>query len=61
MPEGKNELKKCPFCGGDAVIDNAGQLVHVYCKECGAKVTSVLPGAVGIKAAEDKWNRRCAV
>lgn len=59
MPEIK--LKPCPFCGGEAKINNeCCAVVYIKCEECGA--TS---GTVGISAEHcandklaEKWNRR---
>lgn len=55
----KNELKPCPFCGGNAVMvqhcDNYGYVAYfVVCIECGNK-TSLFRST---KTAEKKWNRR---
>lgn len=53
------ELKPCPFCGGKPHLMDMGWPHHVYCEECGAKVTSVLYDEDGDNEAKEKWNRRC--
>ena len=52
------ELKPCPFCGGEAILEHMGWPHHVFCPDCGAKVTSVKVAEDGEKEACDKWNRR---
>ena len=41
-----NELKPCPFCGGEAVIKDTkfwmSDAVYVHCAECGASVQKKL-------------------
>lgn len=59
----RNELKPCPFCGGEAIIhkrayDNRGGLPHdftVYCDKCHASVRHYYPTE---KEAIEAWNRR---
>lgn len=60
------ELKKCPFCGGDAKIihDADGTPSGVHCK-CGAFVRFLfMPKKAGEKFGEtqdriaERWNRR---
>ena len=51
------ELKPCPFCGGEAVVCGypSEQMVYVKCRECGAC-------SFGCQANEEKaaaaWNTR---
>lgn len=53
----KKELKRCPFCGGAASLNDAWP--HwVYCTVCGAKVQSVKFDEDGQAEAIEKWNRR---
>lgn len=52
------ELKLCPFCGGKAKLEKMGFPHHVYCTECGARVTGEGFGKEGEKSAIRKWNRR---
>lgn len=54
------ELKKCPFCGGDA--ENKGMkdfegntiLAFVACKQCGAQTRAY----ASVDAAKEAWNSR---
>ena len=54
------ELKKCPFCGGEAILKiNHGFHKEVvsafaYCKECGVATRSYALKATAVEA----WNRR---
>jgi Lar family restriction alleviation protein len=52
-----NELKPCPFCGGEAREDETilkhGTTYSVYCDDCGAEITRF-----NIKEAIEAWNRR---
>ena len=59
-----DELKKCPFCGGQAhlFVDNG---IRVICPNCGAgtKIQIDIMTARGVsgnatKAVIDAWNRR---
>ena len=59
-----DELKKCPFCGGQAhlFVDNG---IRVICPSCGAgtKIQIDIMTARGVsgnatKAVIDAWNRR---
>jgi Lar family restriction alleviation protein len=47
------ELKFCPFCGGEAVIDGA-HFYWVRCTSCKAETRGVHNRVV----AADLWNRR---
>lgn len=51
-------LKPCPFCGCDAALEHMGWPHHVYCTECGAKVTSTKYAEDGEAQAIAKWNER---
>ena len=51
-------LKLCPFCGGEAKLEDMGWPHHVYCVACGAKVTSVEFGRSGEVECMKKWNKR---
>ena len=53
-----DDLLPCPFCGGRAVLEKMGWPHHVYCTECGAKVTSIKYDFEGEAEACEKWNRR---
>ena len=62
------ELKSCPFCGGEAVlyVDNGG--VRVICEKCYCQTNIQCDSFVGsgissgsIKRVVEKWNRRAAV
>lgn len=53
------ELKKCPFCGGEAEVqefpdtfDSCGWSTTVICKNCGAEVMGDEDKAI------ERWNRR---
>ena len=51
----ENELKPCPFCGGEASVgvgDFGGMVC--YCKKCFSQGKECEPEAEAIKA----WNRR---
>ena len=51
-----NELKPCPFCGGDAEIKKRGNSVSywvVYCAPCRAEVKGTTR-----EEATEAWNRR---
>lgn len=51
-----DEVKACPFCGGEAEVDegvNGYTLATVACKRCGA----FMPGGI-VTAAIRQWNRR---
>lgn len=50
-----DELKPCPFCGGEAIIDGCDDTLWiVICKECNA--------SIGYKETKEEaieaWNRR---
>ena len=49
------ELKKCPFCGGQAkLIDDDGLPYDVNCIECGAGSPAFMTPELAIEA----WNNR---
>lgn len=65
----ENELKKCPFCGGEAYIreedikGTAFVAVGAECKKCGARPfsTMIFEGESGARkkaVAAKHWNRR---
>ena len=52
------ELKKCPFCGGEAeIIDDAMGTIS-RCQWCGAENGNGVYGADGHKLAVKDWNNR---
>ena len=61
-----NDLKPCPFCGGEAIIKMAAQLtlpcVYVKCSKCGVCTDGITISAE--YCANDKasgaWNRRAS-
>ena len=51
----KTELRKCPFCGGEArIIGAVGTVFWVKCTECGAETQSEITK----QRAAERWNRR---
>ncbi len=52
------ELKPCPFCGGEARMMDMGYPHWIYCLNCGAKVHGRKYGEEGEKASIEAWNRR---
>jgi Lar family restriction alleviation protein len=52
--EYKEELKTCPFCGGEAMKRKSNRVYYVFCTNCSVKtVDSITPdGAIAA------WNRR---
>ena len=67
-----NELKPCPFCGGEArstrtVVKTNGSYcdaVYIYCTKCNARTSDVLfdgikhPNGEEYIEAEKAWNKR---
>lgn len=53
-----NELKPCPFCGGDAILCENFDYAYVYCKDCGCQTDESRATA---NEAVDDWNTRAAV
>ncbi len=51
------ELKKCPFCGGEAKLNYVGTCIPLYfisCEECGCKQES----SIHKEAVINAWNNR---
>ena len=55
----ENELKPCPFCGGEAVVIDNGCFVDVSCKNfhCRGWADSLMYKSK--EEAIEAWNRRC--
>ena len=51
-----NELKKCPFCGGEAELEWEGDSYVISCKECNAEMAFEPTRESAVEA----WNRRVA-
>lgn len=58
------KLKKCPFCGGNAVV-HIDDGVRVVCRECGATSKCLVdgysngkPNGSALGTAIKAWNRR---
>mgnify|MGYP001624286739 FL=1 len=58
------ELKKCPFCGGKAVV-HIEDGVRVVCAECGATSKCLVDGysqgkptGGALKSVVEAWNKR---
>ena len=50
-----DELKPCPFCGGEAKLEETNYLgVFVRCLKCGTKTTYRLSSSLAVKI----WNSR---
>ena len=53
------ELKRCPFCGGEAILEtvdgNSPEECYIYCPECDFE-SGVYSEP---KFIIEKWNRRC--
>lgn len=59
-----DELKPCPFCGGNAVI-HVNDGVRVICQECNAMSKVLIDGysqgaptGSAVKSVVKAWNRR---
>lgn len=52
------ELKPCPFCGGEATLYNDGVLKYIYCTNCGCRTTRF--DWYDKKRMVQKWNRRAS-
>ena len=60
----ENELKPCPFCGGDAELRHecAGPgYSYIQCDQCGIKSVSFMKAfdRSSDEEAISYWNRRC--
>lgn len=56
-----NNLRKCPFCGGEAdLLDYglSGARKVVQCSDCGARTRAFDPKVKRGENAVDAWNRR---
>lgn len=49
------ELKPCPFCGGEAILCENIDRAYVYCKECGCQTDESHATA---RYAAEAWNTR---
>lgn len=47
------ELKKCPFCGGEAILEELEEMSFIECKNCYVS----MPGTDSEEAIES-WNTR---
>lgn len=57
----REDLKKCPFCGGEAEIRDIGSDgAVVRCRVCGSgtSVVQAHPVSVARVLARDVWNKR---
>lgn len=53
-----NELRRCPFCGGAAKLNDAWPH-YVFCTRCNARTVNCCEfGEDGEKRAVELWNRR---
>lgn len=55
------KLKRCPFCGGEANLENyglTGTMKVVKCSDCGARTRAFDPKVKRGENAIDSWNRR---
>lgn len=48
------ELKPCPFCGGENIIVSNWGMWRCWCRDCGAKSND----EIYRKDAVNAWNRR---
>ena len=51
-------LKRCPFCGGEAEFNSDEFGEGVCCKSCGATIHNGVYGEEGRKLASADWNAR---
>lgn len=49
------ELKTCPFCGGEATLCENLDYAYVYCRDCGCQTDE---SHVSAKEAIAAWNQR---
>ena len=57
----ENELRPCPFCGGEAAFGNSfWEGVFVYCTNCGCQTDYATDDkrCVAEQRVVDMWNRR---
>ena len=56
----KQELKPCPFCGGEAELVDTGYWSSVICKQCRTTSNAFVHSAKYCSAdkATEAWNRR---
>lgn len=56
------KLKPCPFCGGEAELNNTFSVASVRCTFCGAATRLIVRYPIGeqnhIEKAVNGWNRR---
>ena len=58
---GSNELKPCPFCGGEAKVVKAKSAARIYCTKCLMDTRMFYPTIFSDdveKKAIETWNRR---
>lgn len=53
---GRDALRECPFCGGEAFSNNVPKNCWIMCRECQANVKTCDTPAEAIAA----WNTRAA-
>lgn len=54
----ETNLKRCPFCGGEAKFNSDEFGEGVCCKSCGATLSNGVYGEEGRKLASADWNTR---
>jgi ribosomal protein L37AE/L43A len=56
----EKNLKPCPYCGGNGLIENMGFPHWITCCKCGARVHGKAFGDInGMIESVKAWNRRC--
>lgn len=55
-----NDLKRCPFCGGEGEMNIHNDTAYVLCKSCGGRSPRVIAAVeyCAIDKACELWNRR---